>query len=144
MLLADPVARVIGAAHAGWKGALDGVLESVVGAMQRLGARRADIRAALGPCIGPDAYEVGHEFADRFLAASPDNARYFLPRGEGRNPHFDLPGYVVDRLRAMSLASVENVGLCTYESESDFFSYRRATHRKETDYGRQISAIVLV
>jgi YfiH family protein len=144
VLFADPEARVIGAAHAGWKGALGGVLEATIATMARLGARPSRIRAALGPCIGPGAYEVGPEFEERFLSANPGYARFFRrPRAEGR-PHFDLPAFVLERLARAGLDTVENCTACTYSDDSRLFSYRRATHRGEPDYGRQVSAIVLL
>lgn len=144
VLFADPEAGVVAAAHAGWKGALGGILEATVRCMEGAGARRSAIRAALGPCIGPEAYEVGHEFVQQFCAFDTTNVRFFRhPPGAAR-PHFDLPGFVLGRLDALGLASVENLTRCTYRNEAAFFSYRRATHRRESDYGRQISAIVLL
>jgi len=143
VLFADPQAWVIAAAHAGWKGALDGILEATVAAMESAGARRERIHAALGPCIGPDAYEVGPEFEERFVAASASNRSFFRRTSPGARPRFDLPGYVLDRLRRLGVAEIESATRCTYANEDLLFSYRRATHRSETDYGRQISAIVL-
>jgi hypothetical protein len=143
VLFADPKARIVAAAHAGWKGALGGVLEATVAMMERMGAQRQNIRAALGPCIGPTAYEVGPEFEATFLNGDP-NSRPFFRRSEPQaRPYFDLPGYVMHRLERAGLAATENATRCTYSNEDLFFSFRRATHRKETDYGRQISAIVL-
>jgi hypothetical protein len=144
VLFCDPEARVIGAAHAGWKGALDGILESTITAMIRLGARPGRIRAALGPCIGAQSYEVGPEFEARFLAADVGNAQFFRRPVPNGRPYFDLPGYVLSRLAAAGLDTVENVSACTYAGEAEFFSFRRATHRGEPDYGRQISALVLL
>ena len=144
VLFVDPEARVIGAAHAGWKGALTGVLESTVTAMLRLGAKPSSIRAVLGPCIGPAAYEVGPEFEARFVAADPDYARFFHRPGPDARPHFDLPGFVLERLARMGLDTVESCTACTFTNEPQLFSYRRATHRGEPDYGRQVSAIVLL
>lgn len=144
VLFADPAARVIGAAHAGWKGALSGVLETTITAMIRLGAKPSRIRAALGPCIGPEAYEVGPEFEARFVAADPDYARFFDRSSPEARPHFDLPGFVLERLSRAGLDTVENCSVCTYSDETRLFSYRRATHRGEPDYGRQVSAIVLL
>ena len=144
VLFADPEARVIGAAHAGWKGALTGVLEATVRAMETIGAQRHRIRAALGPCIGPEAYEVGPEFEARFLDADAANARFFRRPAAGSRPYFDLPGFVLDRLAAAGLDTVENCTRCTYSDTSGLFSYRRSTHRGEADYGRQVSAIVLL
>ena len=144
VLFADPEARVIGAAHAGWKGALTGVLEATVATMTQLGARPSRIRAALGPCIGAGAYEVGPEFEARFLAADPGYARYFRRPAEGARPYFDLPGFVLARLGRLGLDTTENCSACTYADPQRFFSYRRATHHREPDYGRQVSAIVLL
>jgi copper oxidase (laccase) domain-containing protein len=108
-----------------------------------LGAKAGRIRAAIGPCIGQDAYEVGPEFEARFRAADPANARFFVPAARADHWQFDLPAYVTQRLRQAGIESVENLGVCTYAGEDAFFSYRRTTHRKEADYGRQLSAILL-
>lgn len=143
VLFADAEAGIIGAAHAGWKGALDGILESTIATMERLGAKRQNVRAALGPCIGPASYEVGDEFQAAFLCRDPANARFFLRPQPDARAHFDLPAFVVGRLDRAGLGSVESLTRCTYHDETPFFSYRRATHRGEPDYGRQISAIVL-
>jgi len=142
VLFADPQARVIGAAHAGWKGALSGILENTVAAMEELGAQRANILAALGPAIGRDSYEVGSEFVERFKAADAANARFFRPSGRDGHALFDLCGYILVRLAAAGVTA-DHVARCTYAEEDAFYSYRRATHRGEADYGRQISAIVL-
>jgi polyphenol oxidase len=142
VLFADGEARVIGAAHAGWQGALNGVLENTIAAMEKLGARRGRISAALGPSISQANYEVGPEFIERFLASDPQNECYFAPSPNAGHAMFDLNGYTVDRLRAAGVHA-EMLGRCTYAEEGLFFSYRRATHRKEADYGRQISAIVI-
>jgi YfiH family protein len=144
VLFADPKARIVAAAHAGWKGALGGILESAVASMERLGARRADIHAVLGPCIGPGAYEVGPEFEQRFVAASADYSRFFNRIEADARPRFDLQEFVLNRLAGMQLKAVENQSRCTYSDETALFSYRRTTHRREADYGRQISAIVLL
>jgi YfiH family protein len=143
VLFADAEAGVIGAAHAGWKGALFGVIDSAIVAMERLGARRDRIAAAIGPCISQAKYEVGAEFRERFLEAASGNARWFVPSDRAEHFRCDLEGYVTARLQAASLAQVERVSACTYAREDDFFSFRRATHRGEKDYGRQVSAIVL-
>lgn len=143
VLFAEPKARVIGAAHAGWRGALGGIIEAAIEAMVGLGAERSRIRAAIGPCINQDAYEVGPEFETEFLRADPSNGRFFSHPSTGTRACFDLPGYVEHRLSRAGLDAVERRSLCSYRNESLFFSYRRATHRKEPDYGRQISAIVL-
>jgi YfiH family protein len=143
VLFADPEAGVIGAAHAGWRGALGGILESTIATMARIGARPDRIRAAVGPCINQPAYEVGPEFEEAFVNIDREYAAFFKrPTADGR-AHFDLPGFVEHRLSRAGLAKVERQSLCTYENESLLFSFRRATHRKEPDYGRQISAIVL-
>ena len=142
VLFADREAQVIGAAHAGWKGALGGVLEATVEAMVGLGAERARIRAVIGPTIGRTAYEVGPEFRDRFLDEGGDNARYFTP-GEGDRWLFDLPGYGLKRLQAAGVGSAEWTGHCTYSDPVRFYSFRRSVHRKEADYGRLISVIRL-
>ena len=143
VLFADAKAGVIGAAHAGWKGALAGILESTISAMQALGAEPSRIHAAIGPTIGRDHYEVGDEFRQTFLAHSVDYARFFHLPAAGAKPHFDLPGFAAARLRAAGIGHLEDLARCTYAGESDFYSYRRATHKGQADYGRQISAIVL-
>ena len=142
ILFADPEARVIGAAHAGWKGALTGVLESTVEAMERLGARRQRIHAVLGPSISAANYEVGPEFVERFLAAEPANTVYFEPSASEGHSLFDLNRYTVDRLRRAGVAA-DMIGRCTYADEDSFYSYRRTTHRRDPADGRQVSAIVL-
>lgn len=144
VLFADPEAGVVAAAHAGWKGALGGVLESAVATMEKLGARRSRIAAVLGPCIGPEAYEVGPEFEANFVAQSVDNVRFFKRSSAEARPYFDLPAFVMARLGALGLGAVESRSRCTYMHPEEFFSYRRTTHRGEPDYGRQISAIVLL
>ncbi len=143
ILLADAHARVVGAAHAGWRGALAGIAEAALDAMEGLGAARRRIEAAIGPCIGPDAYEVGPEFEAGFLAHDPANARFFARRDARSRPYFNLPGYVALRLQQAGCAGVTVADACCYTQEEDFFSYRRSRVRGETDYGRQISAIVL-
>lgn len=142
VLFADAEARVIGAAHAGWQGALGGILESTIETMEKLGARRERIAAALGPSISQANYEVGREFLDRFLAADGENERYFQPSARNGHFMFDLRRYSVDRLCAAGVKA-EMLDHCTYAEEDLFFSYRRTTHRRESDYGRQISAIVI-
>jgi YfiH family protein len=144
VLFADPEGGVIGACHAGWKGALFGVLEATIARMEELGAARARIVAVLGPTIGGDNYEVGPDFLARFAEADPDNARFFRP-SPGRADHslFDLPAYIVARLGKLGLGEVANLDLCTYADEARFYSYRRTTHRREPDYGRLIAAISL-
>lgn len=143
VLFADKNARVIGAAHAGWKGALTGVMEATIEAMERLGATRGHIAAAIGPCISREAYEVGHEFRTRFVEADAANAKWFTASEKPGHFMFDLPGYVEARLTAAEIGAVSMLGHCTYADRARFFSYRRATHRNEPDYGRQISAIML-
>ena len=143
VLLADHDAKVIGAAHAGWKGALGGVLEATLEAMENLGASRTRIAAAIGPCISQANYEVNWEFRDRFLELGLKHRRFFVPSEREGHYRFDLPGYVAHRLTAAGLASVETLGICTYPPENGFFSFRRTTHAGESDYGRQVSAILL-
>jgi hypothetical protein len=143
VLLADAEAGVVAAAHAGWRGAINDVLASAVTEMERLGARRERISAAVGPCIGKAAYEVGPEFEAAFLERDPQFSRFFTRQSSTARPYFDLPAFVTMRLQAAGIGSVENLGLCTCENESLFFSYRRKTLRGEVDYGRQISAIVV-
>jgi len=143
VLLADPRARVIGAAHAGWKGALGGVLEATLEAMEKLGAQRMRIQAVIGPSISQEAYEVGWDFRDRFLELGLRNRRFFVPSNKEGHYRFDLPGYAAHRLTAAGAGSVESLGVCTYPPENGYFSFRRTTHAGEPDYGRQISAIVL-
>src|SRR5262249_41580718 len=128
---------------AGWKGAFSGVLESTIARMEELGARRANIAAVLGPTISASAYEVGPEFSARFIEADPANAKFFRPSQRAGHSMFDLPAYIVARLKAAGVGSAGSLGLCTYGDEERFYSYRRATHRSETDYGRLLSAIML-
>jgi len=143
VLFADAEARVIGAAHAGWRGAVTGVLESTIAAMERLGARRATIVAVLGPTISQKAYEVGPDFIRRFAEEAPGHVRFFREAEKPDHAMFDLPGFIGARLEAAGVGELTNLGRCTYSDEERFFSYRRTTHRKEPDYGRLISAITL-
>jgi len=143
VLIADPAARVVAAVHAGWRGALAGVVENAVGAMIRLGARPGDMLAAVGPCIGPSSYEVGLEFLAAFADTDPANERFFAPGQSAGKRLFDLPGFVLARLAAAGVASAEWIGRDTFAEEDLFFSNRRAAHRGETDYGRLLSAISL-
>ena len=143
VLFCDPVARVIGAAHAGWRGALSGIVESAVAAMEGLGARRERIAAAIGPAISQKAYEVGTDYAERFLAEAPGSEMFFVTDDGSGEPHFDLAGYVAARLTQSGVGAIVDLGLCTYCDETRFYSYRRSQHHGEADYGRQISAIVL-
>jgi hypothetical protein len=133
---------VVGAAHAGWRGALAGVTDATIAAMERLGARRDRIQAAVGPCIAQPSYEVDQGFRVRFMEADPANHRFFVDGPTGK-PHFDLEAYVVHRLIAAGVGEVEALNLDTYADDDRFYSYRRATHRGEADYGRQLSAIAL-
>jgi YfiH family protein len=143
ILFADAQARVIGAAHAGWKGALGGVVEATVAAMARLGATPSRIRAALGPCIAQASYEVGPEFVSAFAGADPGSARFFIPSDNEGRSMFDLHGYIGERAGRAGVGEFEDSGLDTCADEALFFSYRRTTHRREPDYGRLVSAIVL-
>ncbi|MGQ0566318.1 MAG: peptidoglycan editing factor PgeF [Gemmobacter sp.] len=142
VLFADASAGVIGAAHAGWRGARDGILEATVDAMERLGAQRARIAAVIGPTISQAAYEVGHDFAQGFLDDDPDNARFFA-NGPAGKPMFDLPAYGLHRLRAVGVGQATWTGHCTYRDPERFYSFRRTTHLGEADYGRLISVIRL-
>ncbi len=142
VLFSDLEAGVIGAAHAGWKGAFDGVLEATITAMEALGARRERIVAVLGPSIAQADYEVGPEFVERFCAREAAFDKYFIPSAKPGHAMFDLPALTVDRLKASGV-SASNLGLSTYPDPDRFFSYRRTTHAGEPDYGRQISAIAL-
>lgn len=142
VLLADPAAGVIGAAHAGWRGARDGILENTVTAMETAGASRANIRAVIGPTISQAAYEVGPEFVEAFLDDDPDSARFFAA-GAGARALFDLPAYGLWRLRRAGVGAVEWTRHCTYADPARFYSYRRACHKSEADYGRLIAAIRL-
>jgi len=142
VLFADPQAKVIGAAHAGWRGALDGVLEATLDAMEALGAHRKNIIAVIGPTISQRAYEVGPEFLEDFLLDSQDNARFFA-NGQGDRMHFDLPAFGLHKLRQAGVGQAEWTRHCTYSDPDKFYSYRRTTHAGEADYGRLISAIRL-
>jgi polyphenol oxidase len=142
ILLADQQAGVIGAAHAGWKGALGGVTDSVIAEMEKLGADRSRIAAAIGPCIARTSYEVDDGFARRFEDHDPANERFFSPGREGHH-QFDLEGYIALRLASAGITRIEALGLDTYADQDRFFSFRRATHKGEADYGRQISLIAL-
>ena len=143
VLFADPHARVIGAAHAGWKGALTGVLEATIAAMEQLGASRARMVAVIGPLIRRASYEVGAEFVARFTAADPDHRRFFTPALRDGHAMFDLGGYIALRLHGAGLGQIDDLAHCTYSDPDRFFSYRRSTHRGEPDYGRHLNAIVL-
>ncbi|NDF12440.1 MAG: peptidoglycan editing factor PgeF [Proteobacteria bacterium] len=143
VLFADPEHNVIGAAHAGWKGAFGGILENTVSAMEKLGAKRNTITAVIGPCIRQNSYEVGPEFRIRFMEASMENERFFRPSRKPEHYMFDLAGYCAKRLNAIGLAAVEDVKRDTLPDTGDFFSFRRNTLAGVKDYGRQLSAIVL-
>jgi YfiH family protein len=144
LLLADREAGVVGAAHAGWRGALAGVAEAAVEAMEQLGASRRRIVVALGPMIRQPNYEVGPDFLARFAADDPGSDRFFAPAGRPGHAMFDLAGYVTARLQRAGVGRIEDLGHCTYGDPGRFFSYRRSTHRAEADYGRHISAIALL
>ena len=142
ILLADPNARVIGAAHAGWKGALTGIVESTVEAMEKLGAERGGIVAAIGPLIRQNSYEVGGEFVERFVEADAENALFFIPAARAGHAMFDLAGFIRMRLENAGVLMIDDIGVDTYSDER-FYSYRRSVHRGEPDYGRHIHAIAL-
>ena len=144
ILLADPRAQVIGAAHAGWRGALSGIVEATVDAMEQLGAARGRLRAVLGPMIRQPNYEVGPDFIVRFSAEDPGSSRFFASAARQDHALFDLAGYVVARLARAGVAEAIDLGLCTYADPTRFFSFRRATHRAEADYGRHVNAIALI
>ncbi len=143
VLLADMAANVIGAAHAGWRGALGGILEAVVAAMVSLGARPGRIVAAVGPCIGQSSYEVGPEFKEAYIAAANSNEAFFIPSSRAGYHRFDLSGYVENRLVTLGLGDVEALGMDTCADETRFFSFRRSLLRKEADYGRSLSMVAL-
>jgi polyphenol oxidase len=143
VLFADPEARVVGAAHAGWRGALSGVIEATLETMVAQGATRANIRAALGPMIRQPNYEVGPDLIAKFIDADADNTRFFEPAQREQHALFDLAGYIRARLTRAGIAEAGDLHRCTYADDSQFFSYRRSTHRREPDYGRHINAIVL-
>jgi polyphenol oxidase len=143
ILFADPVTRVIGAAHAGWRGALAGIVDATVTAMKSLGAQPERICAALGPMIRQQNYEVGPDLITRFAAEDAANERFFAPAARTSHAVFDLAGYIRSRLLRAGIRQVEDLALCTYGDAAQFFSFRRATHLNESDYGRHVSAIAL-
>jgi copper oxidase (laccase) domain-containing protein len=143
ILFADAQAGVVGAAHAGWKGALTGVVEATVAAMERLGAKRGAIAAALGPCVAQASYEVGPEFVAAFADAGEDIRRFFVASRRAGHSMFDLNLYIAERAARTGVGGFEDLRLDTYSDENRFFSFRRTTHRGEPDYGRLVSAIVL-
>jgi polyphenol oxidase len=142
VLFADPLARVIGAAHAGWKGALSGVLEATIAVMEKLGAERDRMVAAIGPLIRQQSYEVGQEFVERFIDTDTEFARFFIPSSRSGHSMFDLGGFIRKRLEGAGMAMIDDLGIDTYADER-FYSYRRSVHRGEPDYGRHVHAIVL-
>jgi YfiH family protein len=144
LLFADAQARVIGAAHAGWRGAFTGVIDATIAAMETLGADRSRITVSLGPTIRQPNYEVGPEFVASFLAADAANARFFAASKRAGHAMFDLTGYIAARVQQAGIAEFEDIGLCTYAEPERFFSFRRSTHRSEPDYGRHINAIALI
>jgi len=144
LLFADSEAGVVGAAHAGWRGALTGVIETTIATMERIGADRGRITAALGPTIRQPNYEVGPEFVERFVTADPGNAGFFTASQRTGHAMFDLTGYIAERVRQAGIVQFEDLGLCTYAEPERFFSYRRTTLRAEPDYGRHINAIALI
>jgi hypothetical protein len=143
VLFADGEARVIGCAHAGWKGAFGGVLEATLEKMESLGADRTRIVAAIGPLIRQSSYEVGPEFVARFHEADHRNIRFFAPSDRERHSLFDLPGYISSRLKKARVGTIDDLCLDTYSDQERFFSYRRSTHKNEKDYGRLVAAISL-
>jgi polyphenol oxidase len=143
LLFADTEAKIVAAAHAGWRGAVAGIVASTITEMERLGAKRSRIAAALGPCITQPAYEVGADFEAELTARNPTYARFLARADTQAKAHFDLPGFVLAQLKAAQIGNIVNSCQCTHGNESLFFSFRRTTQRKEADYGRQISAIVV-
>jgi polyphenol oxidase len=144
VLLADEWARIVGVAHAGWRGAAGGVIEATIAAMERSGADRERIKAALGPMIRQPSYEVGPEFIAAFRMQDEANERFFIPSSRAGHASFDLPAYIAARLGAAGILDIEDLGRCTYSDPALFFSFRRSTHRGEADYGRHVSAIALL
>lgn len=142
VLFADPENNVIGAAHAGWRGAFDGVLQNTIDKMIELGAKRENILASLGPCISQQSYEVGPEIFTRFIEKDDDLARYFVPSEKPEHYLYDLHTFIIDQLTSSGVTA-EDLAICTYQEEPNYFSYRRTTHRSEQDYGRQLSVITL-
>src|SRR5882724_13356139 len=142
ILFVNPGARVIGTAHAGWKGALSGIVESTIDAMEKLGAERGGIVAAIGPLIRQHSYEVGGEFVERFVEQDADNAMFFLPAAREGHAMFDLAGFIRMRLENAGVLMIDDLGVDTYSDER-FYSYRRSVHRQEPDYGRHVHAIIL-
>jgi YfiH family protein len=143
LLFADEQARVIGAAHAGWRGAFGGVIENTIQAMEKLGADRSNIKASLGPLIRQSNYEVSQNFVDQFVRENESYSRFFAPAGRAGHAMFDLPGFIAAHVANSGIVAFEDLGLCTYADPDRFYSYRRSTHRAEPDYGRHINAIAL-
>lgn len=143
VLFADPQSRVVAAAHAGWRGAVGGILEATLAKMEEIGAQRDRIIVGVGPCIHQKNYEVGDDFEANLISVNADNHQFFQRFPDEPRPYFDLPGYVASMLYTHGVGNVSVVPACTYENESKFFSFRRTTHRDEPDYGRQISAILV-
>ncbi len=143
VLFADHESKIVGAAHAGWRGALSGVLEATIDAMVHLGAERGRISTCIGPAISQQVYEVGNEFRENFLEEDSKSSGFFHQKNGQERPHFDLKGYVATRLKTAGAGNVDDLKLCTYRDTKRFFSYRRSCHRNEADYGRQISAIMI-
>lgn len=143
VLFVDPINKVVAAAHSGWRGAVGGVLENTVETMRSLGAQRRHIVAVVGPCIGQKNYEVGREFYDQFMTVDQGYSSFFSLNEKTNNPHFDLSGFAVSRLEKIGVKKAIATPYCTYEDETQFFSYRRNTHNSMADYGRQVSAIVI-
>jgi len=143
VLFADPDARIVAAAHSGWRGAVGGILEATIDAMVNLGASRSAIIAAVGPCINQNAYEVGLDFKAKIIGLNPEYSSFFSKSAMQNKPHFDLPGFAAAKLKNAGLCHIESLALCTWTHREQFFSYRRTQQKNEADYGRQISAIVL-
>ena len=143
VIFADEKNSVVGIAHAGWRGALNGVLTSTINKMETLGAERSQISAVIGPCISQTAYEVGLDFFEKFKSASKKNGNYFMYNPDTKKYHFNLPNFSLHLLKDEGISSIEWTGHCTYNDPENFFSYRRSYHKNESDYGRMISAIML-
>lgn len=143
LLFADEQARVIGAAHAGWRGAFSGVIENTLQAMEKLGADRSNIKVSLGPLIRQANYEVSQDFVDQFVRENESHSRFFAPAERAGHAMFDLPGFIAAKIEKSGIKQFQDIGLCTYADPDRFYSYRRSTHRAEPDYGRHINAIVL-
>jgi YfiH family protein len=143
VLFADNENQVIGASHAGWKGAISGIIENTIKKMEEIGADRENIKAVIGPTISQNSYEVGKDFYERFISNSNENAVFFISSVNPEHYMFDLAGYIEHQLKDLGISSTFNVEMDTYKDEENFFSYRRSTHKKEPDYGRNLSAIVL-